>query len=551
MTYSHRAGPGPLVGLIRGLQNLSKSYYSPKYGIPLQPIVTASEMQAIDLCAIESHGIPSIVLMENAGHGIGALLLDQIPNSLNKKFIVVCGKGNNGGDGFVIARVLANKKISVQIVLCGKLEELKSDAKTNASIAQKMALPIKEIDAENWSQIDHSLRHADVIVDAIFGTGLSKPVGGWLELLIEKINAHGKHIVSVDIPSGIDADSGQLIGPHIRAHQTFALALYKRSQWLFPSAEAMGKLQLVDIGIPRQAVESQALPIQMIEESDLTDWIPRRTRDSHKGSYGHALIIAGSRGKGGAAGLTSLAALRSGCGLVTLAMPESCQQHCEFDPLEVMTIPLPETSEGALHSSANAKIIELCQDKSAIAIGPGISTQTETVKLLEEILPGITCPLVLDADGLNCLARANGLLGKIQAPVILTPHPKEMSRLSGLDTADILRDRIKAASNFIRNRSQLCLLLKGASTVIATPDGQVFINPTGNPGMATAGSGDVLTGIIAGLLAQGLTTTKAAVAGAYIHGLAGDQFADKQSQSSLIAGDLLRELPESLKRILP
>jgi len=514
-------------------------------------IVTASEMQAIDLCAIEDHGIPSLVLMENAGRGIGTLLLDQIPNASTKKFIVVCGKGNNGGDGFVIARTLANKNISVQIVLCGKLDELKSDAKVNASIAQKMALPIKEIDADNWSKIDHSLRHADVIVDAIFGTGLSKAVSGWMESLIERINKQGKFIASVDIPSGIDSNSGQLIGPHIRAHQTFALALYKRCHWLFPSADAMGKLELVDIGISSQTVESQAIPIQMVEETDLTDWMPQRSRNSHKGTYGHALIIAGSRGKGGAAGLTSLAALRTGCGLVTLALPESCQKHCEFDPMEVMTVPLPETSEGVLHSSAKKTILELCKDKSAVAIGPGISTQKETIKLLEELLPQITCPLVIDADGLNCLAEIDGLLEKIQTPIVLTPHPKEMSRLSGQETAEIQQDRIKAATDFIRNRPQLCLLLKGASTVIATPDGRTYINSTGNPGMATAGSGDVLTGIIAGLLAQGLSITKAAVAGAYIHGLAGDQFADKQSQSSLIAGDLLRELPESLKRILP
>jgi NAD(P)H-hydrate epimerase len=508
-------------------------------------------MQAIDLSAIEDYGIPSLVLMENAGRGIATQLLNQIPNCSNKKFIVVCGKGNNGGDGFVIARHLANKNISVQIVLCGKLEQLKSDAKINADIARKMSLPIKEINADNWSQIDHSLRHADVIVDAIFGTGLSKAVDGWLESLIEKINKQGKFIASVDIPSGIDSDCGQIIGPHIRAHHTFALAQYKRCQWIFPSAEAMGKLQLVDIGIPHQAVASQAVPIQMIQESDLVDWLPQRSRNSHKGSYGHVLVIAGSRGKAGAAGLTSLAVLRSGCGLVTLALPESCQKHCEFNPMEVMTVPLPETSKGVIHSSAKEKIIELCRDKSAVAIGPGITTQTETIKLLEEILPQITCPLVIDADGLNCLAKVDGLLEKIQAPVVLTPHPKEMSRLTGLATAEIQRDRIKAATDFIRNRPQLCLLLKGASTVIATPDGHTFINPTGNSGMATAGSGDVLTGIIAGLLAQGLSITKAAVAGAYIHGLAGDQFADKQSQSSLIAGDLLRELPQSLKRILP
>ena len=506
-------------------------------------------MHDIDQSAIKHFRLPGLVLMENAGHGVASLMHRKIPDLKDKKVMVVAGKGNNGGDGFVIARHLHNSGITVQILLLGKRSQLKSDARTNADIAFKMELPIHEVSESNLNSNNHSLRHCHIIVDAIFGTGLSKPAGGLYQKMIKKINSSGKYVVSVDLPSGIDSDSGQIMGPHVQAHLTAALGLMKRSHLLYPAAEAMGDVEVLDISIPSQAAESQKIKIELLEESDIRAWFPKRTPNTHKGDYGHTLVVAGSRGKGGAAGLTALAALKVGAGLVTLAVPESCHHSLEFNPLETMSVPLSETKSGSLSVQALDTLIEHTQGKSSLAIGPGLSTQAATADLLRLYLPQVECPMVIDADGLNCLARGTEILSELQGPVILTPHPKELSRLSGGSVKEILERRLEAASDFAQTHSVI-LLLKGAGTLIAHPEGDVWINPTGNPGMATAGSGDVLTGIIAGLLAQGLEAQPAAAAGAYLHGLAGDLYAAQYGEASLIGGDLIAKLPESIQRVL-
>ena len=515
----------------------------------MQKIATASEMQAIDRNAIDEFGIPGTILMENAGRGIVFCLEELFPDIEGKKITVISGKGNNGGDGFVIARHLFNRNADVQVFLLGKLDSLKEDARLNADIAFKMGVAIKEFEEKNLSSMDRILRHSDVIVDAIFGTGLTKPARGMFEKVIDKINQQGKFIVAVDIPSGIDSDTGNLMGPHVRADLTLALAMMKRSHLLYPPAEAMGQVRIVDIGIPEKAVEKENIRVQMPEEEDIRAYFPTRNPDTHKGTYGHVLIVAGSTGKSGAAGLTALAALRSGCGLVTLALPESCQKAFELHPLEVMTVPLPETNNGCMEPRAKELILEHCRGKSAVGIGPGISTSPQTEELLLNLLPSIQCPIVLDADGLNCLENHVDIFTQLQTETILTPHPKEMSRLSSKPTSDIQQNRIDFASEFARAKNT-CLVLKGARTLIALPDGTVYINPTGNPGMATGGSGDVLTGIITGCIAQGLTVSQAGIAGTYIHGVVGDTVAKETSETSLIAGDLLNSLPENLKRIL-
>jgi NAD(P)H-hydrate epimerase len=306
----------------------------------------------------------------------------------------------------------------------------------------------------------------------------------------------------------------------------------------------------MDIGIPQSAIDKQSINVNWVEEKDIAAMFKKRAVNTHKGTYGHVLVIAGSRGKCGAAGLAAIAGLRIGAGLVTIAAPKSCLLALEFNPLEAMTIALPETKNGAIDASAKTLLLAQMQGKTAVAIGPGISTEPETVQLIRELLPALACPLVIDADALNCLAQCDGLLSQLKAPAILTPHPKEMSRISGLSVQEILDDRIGVASRFAAKNS-VGLILKGAGSVLAFPDGSVYINPTGNPGMATGGSGDVLTGMIAGLLAQGFDIKSAALAGAYIHGLAGDIYARENSETNLIAGDLLRSLPASLKRILP
>jgi hydroxyethylthiazole kinase-like uncharacterized protein yjeF len=515
----------------------------------LQKVVTASEMQAIDRAAIEEFGIPGLVLMENAGLAAASLIHENVPDLLEKKVVIVCGKGNNGGDGFVIARHLFIDGVQVDILLVGKRRQLKSDARVNADSAFKMGIPIHEITEKNLQTQSHLLRHCHIIVDALFGTGLSKPAGGLYEKVIKKINASGKYVVAVDIPSGVDSDSGHLIGPHIKADITAALALLKRSHLLFPAAESMGEVQILDISIPPAAVERQNIPVAWMEFEDVQSLLSKRPANTHKGDYGHALVVAGSKGKGGAAGLTGLAALRAGAGLVTLAVPESCHQALEFNPLETMTVGLPETKSGCISTKAIDTLLESLKGKNALAIGPGLSTDKETVQLLEALLPQVECPLVIDADGINALGKSGKLLDQIRAEAVLTPHPKEMSRLSGWNVKDIQDQRIERASEFAQEH-EVTLLLKGARTLVAFPDGTTLVNPTGNPGMATAGAGDVLTGLIAGLVSQGLSVPFATAAGAFIHGMAGDLYTEAHHEIPLIASDLLDKIPEAIKRIL-
>lgn len=506
-------------------------------------------MQAIDRAAIEKFGIPGLVLMENAGLAAASLIHENIPDLLEKKVVIVCGKGNNGGDGFVIARHLFIDGVQVDILLLGKRQQLKSDARTNADIAFKMGIPIHEITDKNLNAQNHLLRHCHVIVDALFGTGLSKPAGGLYEKVIKKVNASRKYVFSVDIPSGVDSDSGHLIGPHIKANVTAALALLKRSHLLFPAAESMGEVQILDISIPQQAVEKQNIPVAWLEVNDIQSLIPHRHSNTHKGDYGHTLVLAGSRGKGGAAGLTGLAALRAGAGRVTLAVPESCHQALEFNPLETMAVALSETKSGCIATKAIDAILEYLKGKNALAIGPGLSTDKETIQLLETLLPEIECPLVIDADGINVLGKSGKLIDQIRAETVLTPHPREMSRLSGWSVQDILNQRIERAGEYAQEHN-VTLLLKGARTAVAFADGTVLINPTGNPGMATAGSGDVLTGLIAGLISQGLSVPSATSAGAFIHGMAGDIYVEANHEMTLTASDLLDKVPEAIKRIL-
>ncbi len=511
------------------------------------PVVTAQQMRTIDKWAIQEIGIPGIVLMENAGKAIVKRLQEILPDIASKKVIIVCGKGNNGGDGFVIARHLHQLGTNTMVLLAGKLTDLKGDARTNALSAKTLKVPIHELKEENINSFDHKLRHSDVIVDALFGTGLSKLAAGLMETVIKKINQYQKFCVSVDINSGIDSDSGLLTGPHVISDLTFALDSMKLSHLIYPAAGVMKKVELIDIGIP--FLKKQDARTRLLEEKDIKKIFHARQPDSHKGNYGHVLVLAGSRGKGGAAGLSALAALRAGCGLCTLALPDSCQKAFELHPMEVMTLPLPETPSGTLSLKAKEPIIKLLEGKSAVAMGPGLTTESETVQLIGELLPHINCPLILDADAINAFENNLNWMDNLKS-VVLTPHPKELSRLTSLSTQEIQTNRINITIEFAQKYSVI-LLLKGAPSLIGTPDGNLYLNSTGNPGMATGGSGDVLTGIIAGLAAQNIPLVEATIAGAYIHGCSGDIFSGDETQTTLIAGDLLRTLPETLRRVLP
>ncbi len=506
-------------------------------------------MREVDSITIEEVGIPGIVLMENAGTGIVRTMERVIKNLARKKVLVVCGKGNNGGDGFVIARHLFLKSVNLQIILLGTVKSLQGEARTNADSARKLNIPLLEMTQANSSQLSHALRHSQVIVDAIFGTGLTRKVDGLTASVIRKLNVSGKFVVAVDIPSGIDSDTGQLSGPHIQADLTLALAAFKRSHFLFPAAEAMGAIELIDIGIPTSVIDRVAESVSVLEQDDIAPLFPKRKRNSHKGTYGHLLVVAGSTGKGGSAGLTALAGLRAGTGLVTLACPESMIPSQEWHPMEVMSVPLSETKSGAIAESALQPALMALKEKSALAIGPGLGTSPVTLKFIEGLLSNISCPLVIDADGLNLLAKSKKLLDRLPENSILTPHPKEMSRLTGLSTANIQKNRLKTVQDFC-SHYQVIVVLKGAHSMIGLPDGRVRINPTGHAGMATAGSGDVLTGLIGGLLAQGFSPENAALAGVYLHGRAGDLYAEAQPEQTLIASDLLDYLPSAIKETL-
>jgi NAD(P)H-hydrate epimerase len=367
--------------------------------------------------------------------------------------------------------------------------------------------------------------------------------------IVEVLNGSGKPIVAVDIPSGLEADTGKANGPCIRATHTVTFALPKLGLILEPGADYAGELHVADISIPTVLIEKEAPQRYLITADMVKEWLPPRPSAAHKGDFGRVMVVAGSRGMTGAACLVGEAALRAGAGLVTVAVPESLHDIMESKLTEVMTVPLPDTGKGSLSRDARQKILSLLENANVLAIGPGLSTVPEVVTMLRELLPSVRIPCVIDADGLNALAGEVDVLRKIQAPVVITPHPGEMARLMGVTIREIQEDRLSVAGKAATTWNEVSLL-KGARTVVAAPNGAIYINPTGNPGMATGGSGDVLTGVVAALIAQGLGPAQAASAGAYIHGLAGDIGAGIKGMIGLTAGDILLNLPAAIMNIV-
>ncbi|MBI3813767.1 MAG: NAD(P)H-hydrate dehydratase [Nitrospinae bacterium] len=522
-------------------------------------IVTAKEMQSIDKKAIENYGISGIVLMENAAMGVVSSILKRFPDIKNKRVGIFSGKGNNGGDGLAVARHLNNKGVETTVYLLSKKEMLKGDARTNLNIADnartnlniadKMGIRIFEIASLNELEAikDDALKN-DIFIDAIFGTGLTSGVKGYYTNIIKFINSSGKFILSIDIPSGLSSDTGEIIGGHIKADLTVSLCLPKIGEILYPAAEYIGDLDIADIGIPKTIIDEEGIKVNLIENADVAGILPKRRPDTHKGTYGHLIVVAGSKGKGGAAAMASISALRAGAGLVTLALPECLNTSFETRIPEVMTLPLPDTKDGTIDKSASKILLKFLEGKSAVLIGPGITTNPSTSSFVKKIIKEIGCPLLIDADGLNIVADEIEILKKRASPVIVTPHPGEMARMLNTTSKEIQANRIESGRK-LAVKYRLYVILKGARTVIAAPDGDVYINPTGNPGMATAGTGDVLSGIIAGFLCQGLSAKDSSILGVYLHGMAGDIAADKLSQTALIAGDLLKYFPEAVKKI--
>ena len=512
-------------------------------------LVTANEMQKMDLSTIESFGLPGRILMENAGRGATQFFLEQFKDAENKKIGVIAGRGNNGGDGFVIARYLAQKGISVTVYLLSERQKISGDAAANLELLSPLKVPVIEMpDAESFSAHQTAMRHEAIWVDAILGTGLKSDVKEFFKDMIDFINQSNKPVFAVDIPSGLNSDTGQPCGACVRADATATFAFAKTGHFLLPGADYTGNLKIIDIGVPPH-IANDVGPLQYLLTPDLirTVSLPRPL-DAHKGHTGHLLVIAGSTGKTGAAVMTAMSAMRAGVGLVTLGIPASLNPILEIHVTEAMTEPLPETKEGVLGEASFNRIMALLSDKKCLAIGPGIGTNPETKMLVQRLLQESKKPMVIDADGLNCLIGRTEILKNFEKPIVLTPHPGEMSRLIGTTAADVQKDRIKCARNFAE-KFNVHVVLKGARTVVAHPDGRVFINPTGNPGMASGGMGDVLTGVIAGFIAQGHSPELAAHAGVYLHGAAADSLAKNKGSFGYLATDVMNTLPEAIKRL--
>lgn len=511
------------------------------------PVFTAAEMRALDARAIAELGIPGPRLMEAAGAGAARLIAARFAPIRGRRVLILCGKGNNGGDGFVVARHLRARGARVTVLLAGRRADVKGDA---ARALGGWRGRLGEIASpERITTATSALNEAEVVVDALLGTGLEGPARGLMAALIEAINESGKPVVTLDLPSGINADRPEMAGPAVRAALTATFAGLKPALLLHPGAACAGEVRVIPIGIPEPEV-GRGIATFLLEEADIRPNFPPRRRDAHKGSYGHLLVVAGSVGKTGAAALAGRAALRSGAGLVTIATPASQQPIVAVLGMETMTEPLPETAAQSLSLEGKARILDLAARTDAVALGPGISLDPETQSLVRELVREVPRPMVVDADGLTALAGGLEVLAGAAGPRLLTPHPGEMARMLGVGVAEVQADRIEVVRAFCA-RHRVWLVLKGAGSIVGAPDGRLFINPTGNPGMATGGSGDVLTGMAGAFLARGLGPLHALQSAVYLHGLAGDLGALRWGEEGLIAGDIIEAIPEALRPRAP
>lgn len=499
-------------------------------------------MRELDRRTIEDLGLPGLVLMENAARGVVQVINRLYPGV--RSVTVVAGKGNNGGDGLAVARTLHLQGLAVAVYLACAPEALKGDAAQNRILAERCGVPILEISEkadEAWLQEQWS--GCDLLVDALLGTGLENEVRGFYGRLITTMNNLPRPKVAVDIPSGLSADTGRPLGLAVEAAVTVTFGRAKRGQLLFPGSRLVGRLLVVDIGLPPSFDPPAEERVEMLTAEELLLWRPRRPPDGHKGTFGHALILAGSTGKTGAAALTALGALRVGAGLVTVGLPASLNPILEVKLTEAMTEPLPEGAPGFLGPQALDRLEEVLEGKKALALGPGLSAAQGAASLIRALIrKKIQVPLVIDADGLNALAGDQDGLKTLSGRAVLTPHPGEMSRLTGKSVREIQDDRIGAARAFAREYG-VVLVLKGARTVIAEPGGAVFLNPTAHPALASGGMGDVLTGMIAGWLAQGVGLLPAACLGVFLHAAAGARRAAGRGAGGILASEVADSLP--------
>jgi NAD(P)H-hydrate epimerase len=513
-------------------------------------VLNTAQMREADRRTIHDIGIPSIVLMENAGRQAVAAMEAAFDDLTSSRVAVICGRGNNGGDGFVVARTLIQRGVETAVFLVGSVGDVQGDARTNIEVLGRIGLTVVEItNAQEWELHFSEISECDVIVDAIVGTGFHGEVAGLLQTVVADVNALGVPVVAIDLPTGVSADSADLAGDAIQASMTVTLAAPK-IPLVFPPADLhAGDLVIADIGIPYPVIDELEGPyLELLTRERMRELVPSRAADSHKGDFGRVLIVAGALGRTGAAHLSAMGALRSGAGLVTVATPRSCVGILASMGAEYMTEPLDETPSGALHFAALDRLFEL--DADVIAVGPGIGRDPGTVAFVHGLLERAGVPVVIDADGLNAFASdPDRLMGRDGVDVIVTPHPGEMSRLLGAGIESVQRDRLDHARRFASGH-RVHVVLKGHRTIVATPEGRAFVNLTGNPGMATGGTGDLLTGMIAAWVAQLLDAEAACKLAVYLHGSAGDLAAAETGDVSLVASDIGARLGPALQDLL-
>ena len=513
-------------------------------------VLNAAQMREADARAIQEIGIPSIVLMENAGRQVVAALEAHYSDLLARHVAILCGRGNNGGDGFVVARTLHQRGVDVSVFVLGSIGDVRGDARLNLEILGRLGLTAVEIaDEQAWELHFSEIAECDLIVDAIFGTGLKTPLSGMMETVVADVNGSGIPVLSIDLPSGISADTPELIGDCIHASMTVTLGAPKLPLVLPPGEGHAGNVVIADIGIPAGVIDSVDGPrLELLTREDMRELVPPRQLESHKGDYGHVLVVAGSQGKTGAAYLTAMGALRSGAGLVTVATPKNCQPIVAAMAPEYMTIALGEDVQGQVSAGSVDQV--LATERDVIVVGPGLGTGEAVTAFVRTLVERGTVPLVIDADGLNVLAGRSDSIngGDGSRDLIITPHPGEMGRLAGISTTDVQANRIEVARNFA-TRHHVYVILKGHRTLIATPDGKVFINPTGNPGMASGGSGDLLAGMVAGWLGQLLDTEAACKLAVFLHGLAGDLAEADEGEQAMTASDIANHLGDAIAEL--
>ena len=500
-----------------------------------------AEMQAFDRTAMETYGIPEALLMENAGQAVYAVLAHEL-SIAGKTFVVCCGVGNNGGDGLVIARQLHAKGAHVKVYMCGDASKLRGAAQLNLEIVSR--LPIALASGDHAPTLLQDLAQCDAIIDALFGTGLRRAVEGVYRQVIEAINASGKPVLSVDIPSGVHGDTGQIMGTAVRAQYTVTFGLPKLGNLLFPGYDLGGKLYLSHISFPPAMYTADTLPLAINDPLPL----PARSRTAHKGSVGDVLFIAGAAGYFGAPLLAAMAFLKGGGGYSRLAAPASMVPFLAGRGSEIVFVPQRETDAGSIALDNKQALLQLAERVDMVVIGPGLSLHAETQELVRQLVRQIQTPLLVDGDGITAVCQDLEVLRQRQAMTVLTPHLGEMARLTARSVPEIDASKIDILQHTARHLRAI-IVLKGAHSLVGYADERLWINLTGNPGMATAGSGDVLTGAIAAMFGLGLAIPEAVRLGVFVHGLAGDLAAAHLGEDGMTAQDILAYLPEAIKSV--